>query len=346
MPDDKNSEENSDAELDNTTNSASIDAAQTEKNISSEEADENEEIESKKPLDLEGPQPEKKTPKEYRPSWFERFKKQSNLYLLVFGLIVVIAVVVAIVAYTQTKNASNSYIKSQTLTQSDLNQLANNDVTLGANNNILDVESSAVFAGQVLLKQSQQIAGNLVVGGTTTLNNLNISGVTQLNQLQVSKNLAVSGNSNIQGSETISKNLQVSGSGSFSGTLSAPQITTNSLQINGDLILTHHISTTGSIPTRSSGSALGSGGSVSVNGTDTAGSITINTGSAPAASCFVTINFSSGYSSIPYVLITPVGQSAGGLSYYVTKTTSSFSICDATTPPSGASFGFDYFVIN
>jgi len=40
------------------------------------------------------------------------------------------------------------------------------------------------------------------------------------------------------------------------------------------------------------------------------------------------------------------GAEAGALDYYVTRTSGSFSICDASAPPSGVSFGFDYFVVD
>jgi cytoskeletal protein CcmA (bactofilin family) len=208
------------------------------------------------------------------------------------------------------------------------------------------VQSSAVFAGQVLIRENLQVAGNLQVGGTLALNNITVSGTGQFGQASVSRNLAVTGDTAIQGAETIGKSLQVSGNGTFSGPLSAPQITTSSLQLTGDLVLTHHIIVGGSTPGRSNGPALGGGGSSSVSGSDTAGSISINTGSSPAAGCFVTINFSSAFSSTPHVLVTPIGSAAAGLAYYVNRSTTSFSVCTGTAAPASSSFGFDYFVLD
>jgi hypothetical protein len=91
---------------------------------------------------------------------------------------------------------------------------------------------------------------------------------------------------------------------------------------------------------------LGSGGSAAVSGSDTGGSVTINIGSGAAAGCFATITFAAKFNSTPRVLLTPVGADAGTVDYYVTRTNNSFSICDATAPPDGSSFGFDYFVLN
>src|SRR4029077_15019876 len=104
----------------------------------------------------------------------------------------------------------------------------------------------------------------------------------------------------------VAKSLQVNSSGSFSGPLSAPQITTNSLQLNGDLVLTHHISAGGATPSRSNGTALGSGGTSSVSGSDTSGSITINTGSGPGPGCLISVNFAANVNSTAQVSISPV----------------------------------------
>jgi cytoskeletal protein CcmA (bactofilin family) len=257
------------------------------------------------------------------------------------------AMVIIVIAYEQSRHSlASSTLKTQSLSQSTLNQLANSNSTIGSNQYVLNVESSAIFAGQVILKQSLEIAGNLQVGGTAAFNNITVAGTGQFNQATVNNNLTVGGNSAVQGSSTIAKSLQVSGSGSFGGALSAPQITTSTLQLSGDLVLQHHISVSGPAPSRSNGPALGSGGSASISGSDTAGSININTGGSPTVGCFVTINFTTAYNATPHVLVTPIGSSAGGLSYYVNRSTTSFSICDATTPPSGSSFGFDYFVID
>jgi|SRR5665213_3917563 len=276
----------------------------------------------------------------------KQLRQRFNIYLVLFSVIILIAAVIVVIAFLQSHKPSTNSIQSQSLSQSTLDQLANSDTTVGNNHSILNVQSSAVFAGQVLLRQNLEVAGNLQIGGTVALSNISVAGTSQLGQVTVNKNLSVAGDTAIQGAATIAKGLQVNGGGTFSGALSAPQVTTGSLQLSGDLVLTHHLSAGGSTPSRSSGSALGSGGSTSVSGSDTAGSITINTGTGPAAGCFVTITFTGKYNAIPHVLVTPIGSAAGGLSYYVDRSTTNFSVCDASTPPAGSSFGFDYFVID
>ncbi|HWB38911.1 MAG TPA: hypothetical protein VG604_01600 [Candidatus Saccharimonadales bacterium] len=273
--------------------------------------------------------------------------RKFNIYLLMFLFIILVAGVIVATAYFQSKKAATTTtVNTQKLTQQTLEQVASSDATVGTAQSVLNVQSSAVFAGKVLVRDGLEVAGGLQIGGSVTVSDLNVSGIGQFGQLKVSKDLAVSGDSAVQGSETIGKSIQVTGGGSFGGPVTAPQITTSSLQLNSDLVLTHHISVSGGIPGHDQGPALGSGGSSTVNGTDTAGTTTINTGSSPAAGCFITVNFTTKYSRTPRVLVTPVGSSAGKIDYYVNRSANNFSICDASAPPSGASFAFDYFVID
>jgi cytoskeletal protein CcmA (bactofilin family) len=303
-------------------------------------------------IDYEAPPPETGTGPALASPPPERWRRLTqnlklNIYLTLFMAVVVLAIIIVIVAYWESRrNSGASKISSQNLSQSALEQLAESNATVGSSNQVLTVQSSAVFANKVLLRQDLEVAGNLQIGGTLALNAIAVSGASQFGQTTVNKNLAVAGATSLQGAVTIAKSLQVGGSGTFSGPLSAPQVTAGSLQLNGDLALTHHISAGGATPTRTNGGALGSGGTSSVSGSDTGGSITINTGGGPAAGCFITVNFSARYNATPHVIVTPIGSAAGGLSYYVNRSTTSFSICDATAPPAGSSFGFDYFVID
>ncbi len=301
-------------------------------------------------IDATGDTPKSKAPAAPAPGPPKGVKqklKRFNLYILLFVFILVLAGGIIGIAYFQSKSASvTSTLKTQNLTEQTLQQVANSDATIGSSQQVLNVQSSAVFAGKVLVRDDLEVAGSLQIGGTVALNDITVSGTSQLGQVQVNKNLSVAGDTGIQGAVTIAKSLQVSGTANFSGAVNAPQITTFNLQLSSDLVLTHHIVVGGGTPGRSNGPALGGGGTASVSGSDTSGNITVNTGSSPAAGCFATITFITKFNNTPHVIITPIGSSAGGLAYYVNRTTTSFSVCDATAPPSGTSFGFDYFVVD
>lgn len=279
---------------------------------------------------------------------FRRLIGLFNVYLLIFIILIVIAGVAGVVFYlkAQNENPTNTTVGSQSLSQATLDQLANSDVSVGEPQHTLNIQSNAIFTGSVLVRSNLQIAGALQVGSSLAINGIRVTGNSTFDDVQVTKSLAVTGNSSVQGQLNVQKNLNVNGGGTFLGALAAPSLTVGSLQLNGDLVVTHHLSAGGSTPGRSSGTALGNGGTTSVSGSDSAGSVTINTGGSPAIGCFITINFANKFNTTPHVIITPVGPSAAGLQYYINRSTSSFSICTATAAPSGATFGFDYIAFD
>lgn len=278
---------------------------------------------------------------------FKNILAELNFYIIIFGLILVISGVIISIAYFQNQKTNVvKQLKSQSLTQSSLNQLASNDTSVGSPKQVLNVEANAVFAGKVLINNGLQAAGGAQINGNTVLSNLAVNGPGSFQQISSTNGLTVTGNTNLQGSTTISQSLQVNGNGTFNGNLSASQITAQSFQLNSDLTISNHIITSGSAPTTSAGNALGTGGTASINGSDTAGNININTGTSPSAGCYLTISFSKTFSSTPYIVVTPVGSSASGQSYYINRTTSSFTLCTSSTPPAQASFSFNYIVFD
>ncbi len=269
----------------------------------------------------------------------EKFSGHWTIYLPIF-ILLAIGVIVAMILLYQHQNSSQPSIAQQTLTPKQLNNLANSNDVIGSANQVLTVQSSSIFNGQVLVKGQLQVAKGMQINQLTVNNDLSVS-----NNLLTGGNLSVTGNESVQGTLTLQKGLSVNGSGAFSGSISSPQVTTSSLQLNGDLTLNHHLIAIGSIPGRLTGSATGVGGTTSVNGSDTAGTVTINTGGSPTAGCYITVNFTSPFGSTPAVMLTPVGPGSASLSYYVNRSGSSFSVCSASTPQSGQTYVFDYFVI-
>jgi cytoskeletal protein CcmA (bactofilin family) len=281
-------------------------------------------------------------------SFMRRLMDRFNIYLLLFILLLIISAATGTILYLKASNQTNNAgsTTSQSLSQSELSQLANGDVTVGGPQSTLNVQSNAVFSGSVLVHSNLQIAGTLQVGSSAANNGLRVTGGSTFDDVQITKSLALTGNGSIQGQLNVQGNLGVTGTGTFNGAISAPQITVSTLQLNGDLNLTHHITAGGSAPARTYGSALGSGGSASISGSDTAGTVTINTGSSPGVGCFVTVTFATAFNSTPHIAITPVGSSAAGLAYYINRSTTNFSICTTSSPPSSASFGFDYIAFD
>lgn len=284
--------------------------------------------------------PEKKSP-------LKKVLDILNIYVLLFMLTLLLVGVIGFVSYQRNKQAikKQNDIKTEPLSQEALDKLRQTDVKVGDPKQILSVESNAVFAGSVLVRNGLEVAGPIKVGSPLTLPGVTVSGNSnfekiQANSLQVSSDTAIQGQLNVQG------NLNVSGSATFGGTLTASRLNIQTLILNGDLQLNRHIDAGGGNPGKSDGNALGAGGTSSVSGTDTAGTVTINTGGGPTAGCFITVNFTQRFNGTAHVVISPVGSWAGGLSYYVNRSSTNFSVCTASTPPAGQSFQFDYVAVD
>lgn len=269
-----------------------------------------------------------------------------NIYLLFFMLIVVITVGVILVSIQRNKKVdSPTAINTQTLTAAELKQLTEQEQKVGDPKSTLSIESNAIFSGKVLIRDNLDVAGTIKVGGSLSLPGISVSGESSFDQIRAN-NLTITGNVGIQGQLNVQKGITSSGGATFAGPISAPQLTVQSLQLSGDLQLTRHIDAGGATPGKSDGNALGSGGTVTVSGTDTAGTVTINTGGGPGAGCFVTITFVQQFSNTPHVVATPIGSTAAGLNYYLTRSNSNFSICSTNAAPGGQSFSFDYIAID
>ncbi len=287
-------------------------------------------------------------PEEKKISPVKKFFRKVNVYLLLFILVCVIAGVVTWVSYLNaTKAPETPDVDNQSLSQEALKQLANTDATVGNTAQTLTIKGNAVIEGQTLMRGNLNVAGNFQTGGTIQGPSLTISGqsnlgATQINSLQVATNTAV------QGSTTL-RDLSVSGTSTFSGALTASQITVTNLILSGNATLQvpNHIAFTGPTPGRTMNSGVvGAGGTVSISGSDTSGTISINTGAGPTAGCFARINFSQSFTRPPHVIVSPVGAAAGQTQYYVNRNATGFDLCTNNAAPANQVFAFDYFVTN
>jgi cytoskeletal protein CcmA (bactofilin family) len=275
-----------------------------------------------------------------------RFLSLSNLYFVIFILLVVLAGggIFAAVKFN-AKNTGTQNNKADSLTDKQITDLKNNTTLVGDAQQTLDIQGNSIFEGQVLMRNNLDVAGSIKIGGSLSLPAITVGGTSSFGQIHVNDQLSVSGNTILQGSLTVQKGLTVTGSSSF-GTLSASQITVSNLQLTGDFVISRHINVSGGTPGRSGGSALGSGGTASVSGTDTAGTVTINTGGGPPAGCFITINFTQRYNTTPHVVISPSNSSAGTLQYYTNRSTTGFSVCTASGPSASTTYLFDYIIFD
>ncbi|MGH7157299.1 MAG: hypothetical protein ACREGG_04285 [Candidatus Saccharimonadales bacterium] len=273
-----------------------------------------------------------------KPGLLKRLHLRNNLYFVIFILLVLTTVAVIFVTYRNNKNSTKTS-NVGSLTSQQLAALNGNTTLVGDSKQTLDVQSNSIFEGQVLVRSDLNVAGAIKVGGGLSLNSITVGGSGNFGSLNVS------GDTSLQGQLTVQKNLNVGGSANF-GSLAVSQLSVTNLLFQGNLTLSKHIIVSGSTPGRTNGTALGAGGTSSVSGTDTAGTVTINTGSSPPAGCFITVNFTQKFNFTPHVIISPSNSPAAGLQYYTNRSTTSFSVCTANPPTAALTYLFDYAVFD
>lgn len=285
-----------------------------------------------------------------KPSLSKRIQSvisRVNVYLLLFVLILVLASGIVFVGYQRTKKQGTiTQVNTQPLDEATLEQLNGSDTVVGDPKQTLSVESNAVFSGKVLIRDSLDVAGAIKVGGSLNLPGITVSGTSNFDQI-IANRLSIAGDLSVQGIMSIQRNLTVSGSGTFGGPISAPQLTVQTLALNNDIQLNRHIDAGGPTPGQTN-LTLGGGGTASVSGSDTAGTVNINyTGGASANACFIRVNFAARFNGTPHVIITPNNfASAKNLKYYVNdRSATGFQICAADVTGNGT-YAFDYIVID
>jgi hypothetical protein len=289
-------------------------------------------------------QPEPEQPKNN--AW-DRLKSRANTIASITALFLFLVVLGAFVGYfySQSKKPQAKTPTIETLSPEDLKKLTEIGANLGTANQTLNIGANALFRGKVDVGGDLSIGGKLNANGPVTLSQLNITGTTAATGLNVGSNLSVSGTTTLQKAVTVGDLLTVNGglnvSGAASvGSLNANTIAVRNISISGPLTI-GHLATQGPAPTIVAG-GVGAGGTVSISGNDTAGTININTGTGPAGA-LATITFRAGYSSTVHVLLSPLTSGAAASEAFVTRNGGGFQI-HANTPPAGQTLSFDYLV--
>jgi hypothetical protein len=227
----------------------------------------------------------------------------------------------------------------------------------------LTVGPNSTFRGDLTVGKNVSIGGNLQLNsdfiadsakfgslqaGKTQLESLNVNSDGTLSNLNLRKDLNVVGTARLQGQAvfsqlvTINNNLNVAGSLSVGGVISTRSFDASNLVASDLLTIGGHIQTRGSAPTLVPGSALGSGGTTSVNGTDTAGTVAVNVGTGASPGVIARVTFNRSYTAIPRVVASPVGGAMPGL--YVNRTTTGFTLSTSSSLSPGG-YAVDFIVM-
>lgn len=257
--------------------------------------------------------------------------KYALAILAVMVLLVATAVIAATVARKTAKKATPTpvTINTQSLDNGTLTKLTTKAAASGGGQvtQQLTVTPDTLYKGVVDIQGSIKAQKSFELGG----------------------NLDVKGSSIMQGAVSINNNLAVHGALSVGGALSAASISVDSLNIStikvsGNLAFGGHILPSGAQPSAKASNASG-GGTISISGNDTAGTITINVGNGTLfAGELAAITFRTPFATTPKVQLTPVNSEASNMHYFVTRTTSFMTIETSTVASAGATYVFDYLV--
>jgi hypothetical protein len=278
---------------------------------------------------------------------------RANNISSVIALLVCVLFIGSVLGYfysiSTKKTAAPTKTQVQTLSLEDIKKLTDVSTSLGNSNQTLNIGADSLFRGKLDVAGDLSVGGHFNANGPVTLSELNISGTTALSGLNVGSNLTVSGLTTLLHGLTVSQLLSVNGGLNVSGTasvnaLNAQTISTQTISIAGPLTI-GHLRTQGVTPGVSAGGAVGGGGTVSISGNDTSGTVNVNTGGGTSAGILASITFRAGFSGGVHVLLTPLTGSSAATPVYVTRSSGGFQIRTDTPPPAGSVMAFDYFVI-
>lgn len=289
---------------------------------------------------------------------YRRADIMTTLYTFI-GIVIAGATVVGVYWYLTRSNVKPTTTAPVTkLDQTELTKLGAffSGNTAGSTDQILTVSAASLFNGRVAIASDLKVTGGTQVTGTTALGDLTVDKTSTLGVTNVRGSLTVGGPLNLQSPAifgagiSVNGNLATTGNGTFGGSLSAGTINVPTLNVSGTLNLSGHLAIAGQTPSVAPASEAGSGANANVEGNDSAGSISINTGTIPGhignqGGLLVSLTFKTAYTRTPRILITPVGQSGAALMPYVLKTSTGFTIGIANDAISNKSYAFDYWVV-
>ncbi len=208
------------------------------------------------------------------------------------------------------------------------------------------------------------IAAGAAASGVNTTGGISIAGAIQGTSATLSGGLTVAGASLLNGSLTATgvalfKNtadsataFQIQDSSStvlFGADTTTGKITVRTLDVAFNLTVAGHIISGGSTPSIAADAAACTTPTVSVSGTDTAGVISVTTGTGcGTGGSLSTITFATPFGATPRVTLTPAGAGAAALSAYLddaSLTTSSFNIGVTNAPVDATTYKWHYHAL-
>jgi cytoskeletal protein CcmA (bactofilin family) len=265
----------------------------------------------------------------YRPS-----HKGTFIGLAVVAVILLINSVIIFVVVKHQAKTEQLAQGQVTIDQSALDKLGVKRSSIGDNGVELTVNPDARFNGDVKVGGNVSIAGQLILSkrfsasdaslaqlqaGKVSISDLNVNGDGTLTNLNVRQNLAVAGNSRLQGAATFDSSVNITGNLVIGGQLTVNSLHIQNLAVDRVIQLNGHFITAGLTP----GVGSGSCGPATISGNDSSGTVFVG-GNCSGPKTVASITFRTAYSGYPHVAVTPV--CSGATPYLRSVSSSGFSI--------------------
>ena len=120
---------------------------------------------------------------------------------------------------------------------------------------------------------------------------------------------------------------------------------TGSAKFAGNIIVGGHIITQGDAPQADVDEASGTGAAASIEGNDTAGSLSLTAGTDIAPGKAIKVTFNKPFTNKPVVQLTPANDSAAKIKYFVEATADGFQITFIDQPEAGVTYKLNYWTV-
>ena len=112
----------------------------------------------------------------------------------------------------------------------------------------------------------------------------------------------------------------------------------------GSITLAGHVATTGEQPIVTASVGAGTGSTVSVDGNDQSGTVSLSSGIGSQAGSLVRLQFHQPYAKAPRIILTPANDKAATLQYYYNSDTQAFEIKSNTAPTDSTPYVYAYWI--
>ncbi|MBI3624349.1 S-layer family protein, partial [Candidatus Saccharibacteria bacterium] len=224
-------------------------------------------------------------------------------------------------------------------------------VTIGSNNaaaSFLLLQGGNGTGANAAIRLIPNNSGDILIGGAAQTGAITVGQSTSNQTINIGTGITGSGNTlaiHIGDAGAAGSTTNITIGSAIAGTVTVKSAATfnKALTVGGHIISTNNSGST----TIAANANCGTGCSVNIAGNDTAGLITINTGTSAAAGTQASITFAAAYGVAPIVVITPATVPASSVYplFHYTSATTTFDLKAYTALTDSKTYTFSYQII-